>query len=88
MTQWTSFVADVFADIPFSSDLELSGEFQFANFWAGTNTVQSGYEMQGLLALRVRRLRASSDRSTTSTRRPSTWAGATSSATGPSTAAA
>jgi hypothetical protein len=52
MTQWTSFVADIFADIPFSSDLELSAEVQFANFWAGTNTVQSGYEVQGLLALR------------------------------------
>ncbi|MGZ5957312.1 MAG: porin [Myxococcaceae bacterium] len=52
MTQWTSFVADAFADVPFGSDLELSAEFQFANYWAGTNTTQSGYEMQGLLAFR------------------------------------
>ncbi|MGZ6163898.1 MAG: hypothetical protein ACXWLS_11240, partial [Myxococcaceae bacterium] len=52
MTQWTSFVADAFADVPFGSDLELSAEFQFANYWAGNNTVQSGYEMQGLLAFR------------------------------------
>jgi len=52
MTQWTSFVADAFADVPFGSDLELSAEVQFANFWAGTNTVQSGFEVQGLLAFR------------------------------------
>jgi hypothetical protein len=52
MTQWTSFVGDIFADIPFSEDLEFSGEVQFANFWAGTNTVQSGYEVQALLAMR------------------------------------
>ncbi len=52
MTQWTSFVADIFADVPIGQDLELSAEVQFANFWAGTNTTQSGYEVQGLLALR------------------------------------
>jgi hypothetical protein len=52
MTQWTTLNADAFADIPFGEDFELSAEALFSNFWAGTNTVQSGFEIQGLLALR------------------------------------
>jgi len=52
MGSWTSGDADVFADIPFSEDLELSVDAQFTRVWAGTNTPQSGYGIFGLVSMR------------------------------------
>ena len=52
MGSWTTGNADIFADIPFSEDVELSADIAFAKIWAGTNTPQSGFAVQGLLSLR------------------------------------
>jgi len=52
MHAWTTLNADIFADIPFSSDLELGVEFLFSKYFVGDNTVQSGNEYQGLVGLR------------------------------------
>jgi hypothetical protein len=52
MGSWTTGNVDFFGDIPFSSDLELSLDVAFAKIWAGINTPQSGYAIQGLVSLR------------------------------------
>jgi hypothetical protein len=52
MHSWTTLNADIFANFPFSADLELSAEFLFSKYFVGDNTVQSGQEYQGLLAMR------------------------------------
>src|SRR5262249_47951110 len=40
MHSWTTLNADIFADIPFSSDLELGVEFLFSKYFVGDHTVQ------------------------------------------------
>jgi hypothetical protein len=52
MGSWTTGNADIFADIPFSEDVELSVDIAAAKIWAGTDTPQSGVAIQGLATLR------------------------------------
>jgi hypothetical protein len=52
MGSWTTGNADIFADIPFSEDTELSVDIAFAKIWAGDDTPQSGIAIQGLLTMR------------------------------------
>ncbi|HET9300346.1 MAG TPA: porin [Candidatus Polarisedimenticolaceae bacterium] len=52
MGSWTTGYADLFADIPFSPDLELVVEAEFSKVWAGSNTNSSGTAINGLAALR------------------------------------
>jgi hypothetical protein len=52
MGSWTTGNADVFADIPFSEETELSVDIAFAKIWAGDDTPQSGIAIQGLVSLR------------------------------------
>jgi hypothetical protein len=52
MGSWTTGNADIFADIPFSEDTELSVDIAFAKIWAGDDTPQSGIAIQGLLSMR------------------------------------
>ena len=52
MGSWTTGNADIFADIPFSDDLELSVDVAFTKIWAGTDTPQSGTAIQGMAAMR------------------------------------
>jgi len=52
MGSWTTGNADIFADIPFSENVELSFDLAFAKIWAGDNTPQSGTAIQGLLSMR------------------------------------
>jgi hypothetical protein len=52
MTSYTNGFVDVFADIPFSDDLELSLDVAANKIWAGTNTPQSGTAIQGLVTMR------------------------------------
>ena len=53
MTSYTNGFVDIFADIPFSDDLELSVDVAANKIWAGTNTPQSGLAIQGLVSLRI-----------------------------------
>lgn len=53
MGSWTTGAVDVFADIPFSDDLELSVDVAATKIWAGSNTPQSGTAIQGLASLRI-----------------------------------
>ncbi|HZX43601.1 MAG TPA: hypothetical protein VFE93_17315, partial [Myxococcaceae bacterium] len=52
MGSWTTGNADIFADWPFSEDVELTLDLAFAKIWAGDDTPQSGTAIQGLLSLR------------------------------------
>jgi hypothetical protein len=52
MITYTVGNADIFADIPFSSDLELSFDVLGTKIWAGSNTPQSGWGVFGLASLR------------------------------------
>ena len=52
MGSWTTGNADLFADIPFSEDLELSIDVAVAKIWAGDDTPQSGLAIQGLVSMR------------------------------------
>ena len=49
---WTAANADVFADIPFSEDIELSADVLFAKYWIGDNAVPSGTDLEALVHLR------------------------------------
>ena len=44
--------ADIFADIPFSPDLELSAEVLATRVWAGDGAAQSGFGIFGLVSMR------------------------------------
>jgi hypothetical protein len=52
MHAWTVAAADVFADIPFSSDLELSADVLFAKYFIGDNALQSGNDLYALVHMR------------------------------------
>jgi hypothetical protein len=53
MGSWTTVYADVFADIPFPGDLELSADLQYNRVFAGVGTPQSGWGLFGMLSLRI-----------------------------------
>jgi len=52
MHAWTSAGGDLFADIPFGTDLELSADVLFMKYFVGDGAVQSGNDLQALLSLR------------------------------------
>jgi hypothetical protein len=52
MGSYTNGFVDVFADIPFSDDLELSIDIAANKIWAGDDTPQSGTAVQGLVSMR------------------------------------
>jgi hypothetical protein len=52
LTSYTVANADIFMDIPFSADVELSFEVLGTKVWAGTDTPQSGWGVFGLVSLR------------------------------------
>jgi hypothetical protein len=52
MGSYTNGFADVFADIPFSEDLELSVDIAANKIWAGSGAPTSGTAIQGLISLR------------------------------------
>ena len=49
---WTGALADLFADIPFSEDLELSADVLFAKYFIGDNAVPSGNDLEALVHFR------------------------------------
>ena len=53
MQSWTSLVADAFADIPFGQRTWSSAPSSSSQLLGRDQHVQSGYELQGLLALRL-----------------------------------
>jgi hypothetical protein len=53
MHAWTSAGGDIFADIPFSADLELSVEVLFQKYFVGDGAVQSGNDLETLLHFRL-----------------------------------
>jgi len=52
MITWTNYNADIFADIPFGGDVELSADLLGQIVKAGDNTPQSGYSFNGIIGLR------------------------------------
>jgi len=49
---WATYNADLFASVPFGSDVEVSLDVLGSLVQAGTNTPESGWGVQGLLSLR------------------------------------
>jgi hypothetical protein len=49
---WTSAGGDIFADIPFGADLELSADVLFQKYFVGDGAIQSGNDLYALLSLR------------------------------------
>jgi hypothetical protein len=49
---WTTVGGDVFADIPFSADLELSADVLFQKYFIGDGAVPSGNDLYGFVHLR------------------------------------
>ncbi len=52
MTSWTTFAFDVFADIPFSDDLELSVDIAAWRIWAGSDSNLSKKQLDALVSMR------------------------------------
>jgi hypothetical protein len=52
MGSYTNGFVDVFADIPFSEDLELSLDVAANKIWAGSGAATSGTAIQGLITMR------------------------------------
>jgi hypothetical protein len=52
MHAWTTVGGDIFADIPFSADLELSADVLFQKYFMGDGAIQSGNDLYGLIHMR------------------------------------
>jgi hypothetical protein len=52
MTSYTAGNADIFADIPFPGDMELSVDVQGTKVWAGKDTAVSGWGAFGMVSFR------------------------------------